>query len=607
MPDLRPWQAEFFKAWSANDESFALQADTGTGKTRVALLAAALTLSRGGRAFLIVQTHDHLQQLAHEARQVLQREDGNSVEHIMTVLSGKVSPVKRVQRYADPALRLFIISAETCARDLGLNTKPKNEGSAEVLSPSLRLRAGDLLVLDEGDLMRGEESLARISRWWKGQEVRPRLLVQSATLTITHNPPPDHWEVEELRKKLEVRQFFSVPSASSLNYQVAVPSIGRLSERVCEAARSLRDQFWTVLEGIAERELTLGEDLDSLMQRHLARMRKERVPETSPHDPEARHRHLLPSVKRVMRVIRLFEQQEEASRGTPLALGYSTCLRDAYQALALFHCHHVLTNEPRVSFLEYAGRRIVWVRESNPQGRPAPPHLERLFPPGALPYWWRLMAEGTPYEVLPRTRGEGFFCSDRELGSAASALARLRFVDHPAMHSLLGWLGGGIRTQAPGQAMIVCGSAVEAMYVRELARVRRFETSVALMGHAHLSSSDRVAGFRQAHAGEASIVTATSVAERGVDLQSLRYLLVLNPPYDLRQAKQLLGRCGRNPEVQGTVAFAFAEGSSRELTARVLASKAARYGADSPLRGVLQERFPRKRKKRPPPGPGLFD
>jgi superfamily II DNA/RNA helicase len=247
------------------------------------------------------------------------------------------------------------------------------------------------------------------------------------------------------------------------------------------------------------------------------------------------------------------------------------------------------------------------VRNPTKYKKPPPPHLQRLFPPGALPFWWRVIAEGTPYQRLPEYPAQGFFCSDTALGSAAKALARSQSPDHPAMHSVLAWLGGSIRTRAPGQAMVVCGSAVEAMYVQELARVRRFETAVALMGHSHLGAKDRAEGFSLAHSGAASVVTATSVAERGVDLQSLRYLLVLNPPHDLRQAKQLLGRCGRNPLVPGSVAFAFAEGSSRERTARVLASQAARYGVDSPLRGALQERFPRKRKKGPPPGPGLFD
>ncbi len=617
-PILRAWQANFLRDWFGTSGSFALQADPGEGKTRAALLAADHIISSGGCAVIVVQTKDHLQQIDQEIRSLFTAPDGGPVDRILAVLSGRQGPKGRQKIYDDPTKQLIVITAECCARDMG--STPRKGKEELSIPPRLKLTSRDLLVLDEGDLMRGNEGLARIHRKWKsidqGEQTtgltanRPRLLIQSATLTISHNPDEEHGEVLDYKKRHGVERFFNVPAPSSLNYDIAQPSVGRLPEGVCIASQSIRNQFWELIEGIEYAELDANNDSESSVQRRIRALNKGRVKE-----PQygrlgldegvvdtGRHVHVLPSIKTVLGLVSALRANIDEFPEWPRTQVLRNCLRDAYQALTLYHCNSVLTNELRVSFLEYAGQLI---HESKVGDRYLP-HLRALFPPGALPPWWTQMARGTPYESLPGSSASSFFGNERELGSAARELMDCKIQEHPNLRSTLQWLTGGIRQRSPGQAMLVCGTAMETMYLRDKIEKETGESGVSLMGHSHLAPSRRSENFGKAHSGVASLVTATSVAERGVDLQSLKNLLILNPPYDLRQAKQLLGRVGRNPEIPGLVSFMYAEGSSREIMLRALVAKSARYGDDSPLKQLFFERLPRRR-RRGPVGPGLFE
>ncbi|WP_186814929.1 DEAD/DEAH box helicase [Cellulomonas terrae] len=61
-PPARTWQTDALKAWRKNDRRGIVEAVTGTGKTRVAILAAHKMLESGGRVTVVVPTLDLLDQ-----------------------------------------------------------------------------------------------------------------------------------------------------------------------------------------------------------------------------------------------------------------------------------------------------------------------------------------------------------------------------------------------------------------------------------------------------------------------------------------------------------------------------------------------------------------
>ena len=61
-PDPRAWQSDALQAWRANGRRGIVEAVTGTGKTRVAILAAREMLEAGGRVTVVVPTLDLLDQ-----------------------------------------------------------------------------------------------------------------------------------------------------------------------------------------------------------------------------------------------------------------------------------------------------------------------------------------------------------------------------------------------------------------------------------------------------------------------------------------------------------------------------------------------------------------
>ncbi len=65
---LRRWQVEAFAAWAGTGCRGVVEAVTGSGKTRLAVAAVRVALSRGGRVLVIVPTLDLVEQWAKELR-----------------------------------------------------------------------------------------------------------------------------------------------------------------------------------------------------------------------------------------------------------------------------------------------------------------------------------------------------------------------------------------------------------------------------------------------------------------------------------------------------------------------------------------------------------
>jgi hypothetical protein len=520
----------------------------------------------------------------------------------MAVLSGNGGIKKRLAAYSDPRKRLFVILAPSLANDL-------EKGR-------LALDSMGLLVQDEGDLRRGNEAHARINRLWKAAAVRPRGIIMSATLTITHNPTETDWEVTELRESTGFERFYNVPAPSALNYsvndtsrvQLSDPRSGELS-LPARSAIQLRSEFRRLISSLSGDAIAGSNGTDERLDSLRSVILKDSV--------ERDGYHLLPSVTKVTAVLELLKGINPREYKWEARKQIGDQIRRAAAALELFHLHQVLTTELRVSFLEHGGKLLFQARTGAPK-----PHLSLIFPPGVPPPWWSSLAKGTPYDGLaavtarslgpfqsfnadgtPQSHQEffaEFFASTRSLGSAALKLLESNTHDHPKLRQIAAWSQGQLRKSDSGQLMVYCSSAVEAMYAKlYLGKLLR-ETTGILVGHSHTNQNDRSINFGKASDGTASLLTATSVAQRGVNLLKLTYLLVLNVPTDLREVKQLFGRVGRDPLNPGTVVLMTTEGCADARRYAVLKAKCKRYGNSSPLRYEIRkpDRFR---------GPSLFD
>lgn len=622
-PAPRNYQETFLSTFYSNpDKSFLLQAPTGSGKTFTALYAAATHLERGERVVFVVPTIDLMNQTHAEAIRLF----GDRPDLIRT-LSGK-NKKAREAAYHDPAAKLLIIVGPSCASDI-------KQGK---LDPS----SIGLLLLDEADLMRGDEPVAQILRRRKSMQSPPRTIMMSATLTIADEGTPQYrQEVTALKLKTGIADFFQLyPDAKQQStYRIHRETL-RLNDDICTAAEGLHQDFVRRFDALKnsipslpfspERdriddltrqmrgELSAGtvlilptvfsvqglvESLQSLKE-SLQQSIKEKI-DSSKHSHSAE----LPTASRMSKR-ELFEALSAVK----------SVLQIAYEVQFLRHAHQLLVTTLRINFLEYTSAEFFRYRSPGMEwmsaGRGSEPGI---FNNGGLPRWWTSMAAGTPYELIARVsrssaapleaflkehgcvvRGHTevarkFFCDDQHLGVAAKALATAQITsDHPKVESLLAWIKGPLRKNDRGQLLVTCWTALDAKFLAvHLAHVTG-EKTVALVGQSHTSNKARPKDFECAKSGEASIVCGTSVVARGVDLQKLRYLIMLDATSDLTLAKQYFGRVGRGEEVVGSVVILVTAGGLDQQREFRRVGKAVKAGV------TFQE--PALSKKRPPPG-----
>ncbi len=586
---LREWQQQFLERWFTCNDSCALQAGTGQGKTLASLLAAAAVLQRGGRVIYVVHTDEQATQVRKTAATLF----GDEFAQAKTsILSGKGGPGRREQEYQDADKQLLIVLAPSLARDI---VSPR----ASISQPRFLLSTSQLVIMDEADLMRGSEPLAIIHRKWKmlPAHEQPRALLQSASFTLRHNLVDDSPVVFDLKHRLAVGMFYHVKGPQELSFSFSRPEVVRLPQDVCIASAQLRAQYWQAIDRVEE----LYGGTDEL--RRAGRRNKEPDYTDSDQWYRSSHSHTLPSIKLLNKLINRVKVASAPD-----------ALRECYLALTIFHLNELLVNQPRVEFLEYAGRILHSVQtNSNKLSQ-----YKKLFPKGTPPPWWRTLARGTPYEQLPHEKdSRDFFCSETSLGLAARELLKLhltgRFKDHPLVEQVTKFLNSQYRKSRPHQALIYCASAIGAIYFSEYAKARVSDSSLTLLGHSHLEGKHRQANFSRAASGEAQNIVATSVVDRGIDISKLGYLIMLGVPYNLTQLLQLCGRVGRDRALveKGLACFYLTEGSSAQAKFWALRSSVGiELDQGSPfheeIRSNLDTRAKRKREELSRT-PSLFD
>jgi ERCC4-related helicase len=619
-PAPRHYQETFLSTFYSNpDKSFLLQAPTGSGKTFTALYAAGMHLERGERVVFVVPTIDLMNQTYAEAVRLF----GDRPD-IIRKLSGK-NKKARDAAYHDPAAKLLIIVGPSCASDI-------KQGKLDPTSIGL-------LLLDEADLMRGEEPVAQIIRGRKALTNPPRTILMSATLTIADEGTPQYrQEITALKIKTGIPDFFQLyPDAKQQStYRIHRETV-RLNDDICAAAEGLHHDFIRRFDAIQDAipSLPFSAERDRIDNLTL-RMRSEISAGTS---------LILPKVFSVQGLVESLQSLEQslkeeidtskhsqspesptASRmsGRDLSEALSavkSVLKIAYELRFLRHAHQLLVTSLRINFLEYTSAEFFRYRSPGMEWMSTAPGSEPgIFTNGGLPRWWTSIAAGTPYELIARVSRSSaapleaflkkhgcvaaghtevarrFFCDDQHLGVAAKALATAQTSsDHPKVDSLLAWIKGPLRRNDCGQLLVTCWTALDAKFLAaHLAHVTG-EKTVALVGQSHTNDKARPKDFELAKSGEASIVCGTSVVARGVDLQKLHYLIMLDPTSDLTLAKQYFGRVGRGERVVGSVIILVTAGGPDQQREFKRVGKAVKAG-------VTFQEPPARGKKRRPPG-----
>lgn len=581
-PSPRDYQEKFLELFNNNPgESFLLQAPMGSGKTITALYSAASHLARGERVVFVVPTEYLKRQTYSKALAVF----GKDCPFIR-MLDGESIP-GRERAYGDPSARLFICVGPSFSNDLRHHRTD--------------MSSFGLMILDEGDLMRGDESLALIIRHRNQLEHKPRTILMSATLAVADTDKRQYqMQVEALKAKSKIERFVELTPNTNQQavYKIETEKV-RLDPDTIRAAEGLSRDFWQRVRDIKDFLATLppSEHLDYAI-RSLKDLGK----------PSSSDALTLPSFKKTdgaPEALRAVAQKIQNQESKAEAL---KALRKSYEIRYLAHAHSLLVNFSRVNFLEYCGMMLFRTRSPGNAGKSAASSSEQaLFPAGRPPSWWSIMSAGTPYELIERVNkqsarplieylkqhntsatnhaeaAEKFFWNGRELGLAAQQMVQSRsLVEHPKLERTLKWINGPLRKLKPGQLLVTTGPALDAKFLTARLAFLTKETTLSLIGRSHTTKATREATFSKAESGEASIICATSVVNRGVDLPRLRYLIMLDPTPDVTTAKQYFGRVGRGQDMDGLVVILVTEGCSDELRNFARRAKAISAGTTFP-------------------------
>jgi len=581
-PSPRDYQERFLALFNNNPgESFLLQAPMGSGKTITALYAAASHLQRGERVVFVVPTEYLKRQTYSKALKVF-----GDTSTFIRMLDGE-SIAGRVRAYGDPGALLLICVAPSFSNDI-------RNG---LIDP----RSFGLTILDEGDQMRGDESVAQILRYRNQLEQKPRTILMSATLAVADTDKRQYQEqVEALKAKSKIDRFIELTPDTTQQavYKIETERV-QLDTVTLRAAEAISQDFWQRVKDINDFLYTLPPSAhsDSAI-RALKAFGKAGSSDAL----------ILPSFKKTDGAPEALRVVAQRTEDQELKSAAFVALRKSYEIRYLAHAHTLLVNFSRVNFLEYCGMMLFRTRSPGSTGKKAAGSSEQaLFPAGRPPAWWSIMSAGTPYELLERVNKQSarpiieylkqhkisatnhaeaadkFFWNGKELGVAAQQLSLARsLVDHPKLERTLKWINGPLRKIKPGQLLVTTGPALDAKFLAARLAFLTKESTLALIGRSHTTKATRGDTFSRAESGTASILCATSVVNRGVDLPRLRYLIMLDPTPDVTAAKQYFGRVGRGQDMDGLVVILVTEGCSDELRNFARRAKARSAGTTFP-------------------------
>jgi len=100
---------------------------------------------------------------------------------------------------------------------------------------------------------------------------------------------------------------------------------------------------------------------------------------------------------------------------------------------------------------------------------------------------------------------------------------------------------------------------------RDVAQFLLSEDVPAAALHGEMSQSERTAVLQRFRRGTLRVLVATDVAARGLDVQTLRYVINCSPGMSVEQYVHRVGRCGRRPGDVGTAHTFVTDADSRLL------------------------------------------
>ncbi len=577
--------------------SAALQAPTGAGKTLISLCLAAYFLKLHPDKHVLISCPTNLI-IDQFGRAACGDEKQNSVfndpSQFVTIFSQRAAAV-RSATYQSPAGRIIIGSASSLSRDALSNTIDPERVS--------------LVIIDEAHLARKQEAAAVLREWCNNFGVRT--LQCSATLTRTQKPTLKH--IEAFIEHAEVSRFTQLSNRYIEGFTVSreplpadptkpswkpdfktqiqslkgialdaivYPKNGNPNAHLLRGSKfKVHDpEFLNLPQSVAEAALLIARDLAELLDSTSRDLQNDESEAANDLYKQCRRlrkairlddEKLVPSAQSFQmfaEALKAYAECDGSSQGEGAV--YLDRVRNAYTAVTLSHLHQLLTTQPRIGFLEFAGNLLFEERIGISKA-----HHRALFPPGRAPKWWMDMSRNTPFDALNQlipadstaftlkswlanngvqvesaeTAREAFFSSRRKgLGVAAKQLIKCSdFDEHPKIGWILANIKGSIVAKNPGQMLVYCAEIIPTLYYTEkIAREAR-TLVVPLIGNSGLTASERRANAELARSGQASVVCSTSIGGIGVDLQNLRYLFITEPTANLREVEQLWGRVGR--------------------------------------------------------------
>ncbi len=633
-------------------DSSAIQARTGAGKTLIASYVAAANLLRDPAKHVIFCAPTNF--IVEQTVESLQGESGLFLNSEATTSSTMgASPAKRASIYSLESGRLIVGSASAFAKDLGVRLSPErislviideahlmrgSEAAAvvrdwciahsiPVVLCSATLTKTQKPALTEIVNLMDENRLARFvalpNRYTTGFVVTrekqvelaspaPLNLIRFKISDLSGNNLPGLEYPKEGNTNFELSR--------GANYTVPDPQYLELDDYIATqaslVAREMLDITHAIHEQLKRDEFQHARLPDPL---RVGRLSVERIIKGL----TSRSHRFVPGAPEILHVAKSLASL--AKRSGEIGISgktYSDLTRDAFTLLSLSHIHLLTTTQPRVGVLEYAGRLLFQCRTGT-----AKPHHFGIFPPGRPPKWWLALSDGTPYQLLNtllesdatarplmtwlKERGANpadtddakrlFFSSERVgLGFAATDLSEARFIEHPKVSWVLNSLSGSVRRKNPGQALVYCAEIIPTLYLSFLIERRLKEKTVPLVGNKALSAKVRRANRQLAMSGEASVACCTSVGELGVNIKSLKWLLMLEGTADLQAVEQRFGRVGRIDGSRGVVLITGTRGYRDAI--RDLSRQQQQIAHD-----VLPPGQTRRGRVKPSDGPSLFD
>jgi len=540
----RAGQVECILDICTTDRNFAVKGALGSGKTNVALAAAARTLGLESNVLYLAPFDNLVAQTAERAAEILTLPDTHRHS-----IRDAWAPNKRSVFYSNdlaaPGGHLVIATPGKILNDI-------TEGR---LSTD-QLRRFHLVIFDECHLAFGDLPYVELMRRFKSEGAR--------LLGFTGTMGKDKEQRAVILQNLGVSEVYTI-STPPLRRTVLPPRILELEPAIALAAEQLTSVARKNLEHLVDfLDHTSADFGHADVGAIAANMRDTYL--TGP-------RFSMPVKKSILA---LHHGVRQTIAAHPETGPYFTAVSLAHAVDQVQQLHDRLTRFGRCAFLRLAADKMLALNISELRDRkeisgkaPArskvPRYVEIVYTDDDVVAAYNAAARGTPFDIVPelstlpgalraidgpptRSTLHGAELRKSLVDSLRSELVLLDYSDHPKEAAVFSILAGDAG-RADRKPTIIFVELVEsaAFLVDRIHSTKDIETKAVLcVGSSHAVSMPRAEAIRRFDAGEAHVIVATSALETGQDTQTARRVInFIQTPEAIRLA-QRMGRAGRS-------------------------------------------------------------